>query len=201
MDAVKVQQAYNQVRGKKIVHDDEQVYVEDFVDKEGEPMVMLSNDKLISLFEAVNAVGVAEQNAQNFQNQGNQSGGAGPFFPQITYDENGIPSNLKELVATTETEMEEVANKFEGGPGTSPQISLSRQQKTHPAFQLIETAKKSPKVITLEFEVDMISRKLYDVLMESYEPEEVKGILSKIIAGQLLEKLESKISENLDTIV
>lgn len=198
----KIQSTFASIKGKSFFHNDEKVYVEELIGSDSNPIVMLSNDESMSLFEAISMVeagssstgSVQEISEQghgnrptNFSSQGSKLNNNDSFFNQgVTYDENGIPriSNL----AQSEHEMEEVMERTGNSGGN---IILS----------LLERAKKRNIKVSIEIDCDVIASGMYDILCDSYEKTEVDAIIAGSITDQVTEKLKDQIIANLSRIM
>jgi hypothetical protein len=188
MDQNVIRTEFSKIKGRKFKYDEEMVYVEELVMKDPEnPQVMLSNDSVISLTEAVNYVEMTVESSSNQNEESEKHGGA--FFPNVKYDENGIP--ILENVARNQDEIEEVYNKF----------SETTKQSDDPITILVSTAKKQPATFSLEFEAELINSRLYSVLKESYDIVDVNKVLIDSITNQLTDKIREKVEANLDKIL
>lgn len=190
-----IMKEYASIRGRKIDTGDGPVFVEDLINREGVPHVMLSNDECITLMEALNfPIWTPPANGGG---GGGMSGGS--HFPDVKYDENGIPTNLG-TIATTEEDMNEVEQKF-GDPGKSALNTKFKRLQGSPLQTLLEGAKKDGREFTLTFHTAVVSPTLYEVLKESYPDENIDDILSNMIAGDIIEGLTDIIKQNILTIL
>lgn len=189
-DIDKIRSEFAKIRGKKISYDDALVYIEDLVPGgtgDEEPLVLLSNDAKISLVEAINYV---DSTPPPSNNSGGGGGNQQQFFPEVQYDpETGIP--IISSIAQSEEDINEVQQK----------IAVKTAEELSPVAILVKTAKKINKEIIVKFNVEVIQSDLFNVLKMSYTEEEVTKVLSADITRQVIEQVEERIKENLNTLL
>lgn len=197
----KILEEYAAIQGRKINVEGQGVRVEDLVAIGGEPTVMLSDDTTMPLMEAVNC----ELWEAPIDNE-SKSGGGGSHFPQVEYDENGIPKNLAN-VATNEEEMMQVDTSL-NGPGTGKAHTIpSFMSKVLPKLTqsplktLLDGAKKDNRECKLTFHMKVVNPNLYTVLKESYPDEDIDNIVATMLATELMENMIDTIKHNLDEIL
>lgn len=191
----KIHNEYASIRGVKLVIDDGYAMVEDLIAIDGQPYVILSNDDKMSLMDALNTP-VYHPNQQQQGGGHQQEASVEQLFPGVKYTEDGIP--IMDSIATTEADMELAERNTTGKGMHQPQ---RQQLAASPLTNLLMSAKKDTRKITLQFHVSTVSNSLYEVLKDSYPDENIDEILGKMISNEIAESMVPTIAKDLSNIL
>lgn len=176
----KVLSEYTSIKGRRISYNGAGLYVENLIDRDGVPTVILSDDTEISLMEAVNSEIYVEKEITNTRSQET-------FFPDVRYDENGIPIlNSPDIQLVNEDIMH-------------TEKPTSKNQNESPLSLLINSAKKTEKEILIKIKISCIDKDLYNVLKNSFPDKDIDNMIVSNISGSI--SAEDIIKENLEKIL
>jgi hypothetical protein len=218
MDKAAIQKEYMKIRGKQLSYSSPSngehavAYVEELIEINNMPHVIMSNDDQLSLFEALKvADGSGDSSAttstgdysedmlDNFAKSGQNE--VGTFFPQIKYSPEGIP--IMEGIAQTEEEMEQALSLGDMAPiPRTSSLSSSQSNITaqvNPIAALIQKGKVR-MTLPMEFDILCIPPAAYDIIKSSFDDDNIDDVLVDEVYKKVVENLADNIRAGLSKI-